>query len=104
MNLLAISYCLPPLLNPQSFQIGRLLYHLPPQYKIYAVTAEDSAFQKDIDLYPDLFDKFEDVILIDKSRSKLSGWFRLPGIYIRWHIRAFWKIIRAWKKKSSIES
>lgn len=97
MNLLVISYYLPPLLNPQSFQVGRLLYYLPQQYRVHGVTIEDSAIQKDDHLYPDLFDKFEGFLRIKTSRATFAGRFRLPGNSIRWHLRAYLKIVRAWK-------
>lgn len=99
MNLLMVSYCLPPLLNPQSFQIGRLLYHLPPQYKMYTVTAADDSFQKDPNLYSDLHERFAEAITIDNSLISRAAKFRLPGIYLSWHIRAYREIIKKWGKK-----
>lgn len=99
MNLLIISYYLPPLVNPQSFQIGRLLYHLPPQYKMYAVTADDNTFQKDRNLYGDLRERFADAMTIDNSLISKAAKFGLPGVFLLWHIRAYRKIVKKWGKR-----
>lgn len=103
MNLLVISYFLPPLLNPQSFQIGRLLYHLPPRFRAHVVTAEDAYCQRDNgDLYPDLFDKFEDGMRLDNTGTTRLAGMRLPGYYSRWHLKAYWNIARSWRGRKFV--
>jgi len=52
-EILALSYCLPPSLYPQSIQIGRLLYHC--SLPVWAVSGEASDGQ--MDCYPDFSER-----------------------------------------------
>ena len=102
MKLLVIAYDLPPLLQPQAIQIGRLLYHLPAEHKLYVVTANDKRSQRDIAYYHDLDKKYYDEIMITHNIywAVASILFRkLPDIYILWQIRAFTKIVKRWKNE-----
>ncbi|MBI5204623.1 MAG: hypothetical protein HZA11_06875 [Nitrospirae bacterium] len=62
------------------------------------VTADDAYCLKNNDnLYPDLFDKFEDGMRLDNTgMTRLAG-MRLPGYYSRWHLKAYWNITRSWR-------
>jgi len=54
-RVLAISYCLPPSLYPQSAQIGRLLYYCP--LEIAAVSGAEESASARMDCYPDFPEK-----------------------------------------------
>lgn len=102
MRLLIVSYYLPPLISPQSFQVGRLLYHLPVNYKAYVVTADDTMFQRDNNFYGDIAGKFADEITISNSffLAALGGMFRkTPDIFLLWHMRAYMQILKRWGKE-----
>lgn len=51
MRVLAISYMVPPMLYPQSIQIGRLLYYLDAEVSL--ISGDDSGDSKSCDMYPD---------------------------------------------------
>jgi len=97
MQLLVVSYFNPPLRNSQSFQIGRLLYHMPKEHRMFGVIAEDRTLQKDADLYPDYSGKFEDLISIDNTFASRGARIHLPGIYASWYLRAYANIVRKWR-------
>lgn len=99
MKLLVIAYDLPPLLQPQAIQIGRLLYHMPPEYKMYVVTSNDMRSKRDNVFYNDINKKFIDKISIkyDLFWAVAGILFRkLPDKYFIWQARAILKIIRKW--------
>ena len=67
MRILFVSYYLPPLLYPQSIQIGRFLEHLKKdtEFDITVVTAKEES-RIDKNLYPNILKNFE-VISIENS-------------------------------------
>jgi glycosyltransferase involved in cell wall biosynthesis len=103
-NLLIVSYHLPPYLEPQAIQVGRLLAHLPDSFRQYVVTADDSGSHRDQELYPDLLKRFVDQIRITHAgtlawmvmRKVLFPFFRTPDDRLWWHVRAYRHIVRKW--------
>ncbi|MEK6744861.1 MAG: glycosyltransferase [Nitrospirota bacterium] len=103
-NLLIVSYHLPPYLEPQAIQVGRLLAHLPDSFQQYIVTADDSGSHRDHELYPDLPKRFADQIRIPHAgtlvwlvmRKLLFPFFRTPDDRLWWHVRAYRRIVRKW--------
>jgi glycosyltransferase involved in cell wall biosynthesis len=53
LQIIAISYALPPSLFPQSIQIGRLLYHCPAEVRAISGQAENAS----MDCYPDFSER-----------------------------------------------
>ena len=104
MKILFVSYYLPPLLYPQSIQIGRFLYYLKQfdDLEIVVVTAnEDSNIDKE--LYPDIFDNLE-VLKINNSFNMYINYIKnrfLPFIYQRPDTFTSWmdKVYREITKK-----
>lgn len=79
-TVLVISYMLPPLLYPQSIQIGRLLGHLDA--RVIAVSGADEGEPKDPNLYPDF-----DAGLT--ARLKVPPRLILPGMLHRLGVKFF---------------
>lgn len=107
-KILFISYYLPPLLYPQSIQIGRFLYYLK-KYKdleIVVVTADEIGSRKDKELYSDIFDGIE--VLKIKSKFNiylnyiknrfLPFFYQRPDIYLDWMNKAYSEIIKKYNK------
>jgi glycosyltransferase involved in cell wall biosynthesis len=99
-KILVIAYDLPPLLQPQAIQIGRLLYHMPPEYKMYVVTSNDMRSKRDNDFYNDIDKKFSEKISITHNLFWAGAGIlfrKLPDKYVLWQARALIKIIRKWR-------
>jgi hypothetical protein len=103
-TILAVSYYLPPLLYPQSIQIGRLIEGLKRQFNMVLVTADQRGGPRDDSLAPGLFDGVEDVIRIPRTDNLYlnyakNNWLPLlyqrPDIYRAWMRTAFRAIDRA---------
>lgn len=103
-KILAVSYYLPPLLYPQSIQIGRLVEGLKRQFDMVLVTADQRGGPRDESLAPGLFDGVADVIRIPRSDNLYlnyakNNWLPLlyqrPDIYRAWMRTAFRAIERA---------
>lgn len=97
-KILAISYFLPPLLYPQSIQIGRLVEGLKRQFDIVLVTADQRGGPRDDSLAPDLFDGVEEVIGIPRDDNIYLNYlkntwlpllYQRPDIYRTWMRQAF---------------
>ena len=97
-KILAISYFLPPLLYPQSIQIGRLIEGLKRQFNIVVVTADQRGGSRDESLAPELFDGVEEVVRIPRNdniylnyvkNSWLPLFYQRPDIYRAWMRQAF---------------
>ena len=111
MRILFISYYLPPLLYPQSIQIGRFLYYLK-QYEdleIVVITADDES-NEDKNLYPDIFEDLE-VFKVKNSFNIYINYVKnrfLPFIYQRpdsfksWMDRAYKEITKKYKNFDAI--
>ena len=92
-KILAISYFLPPLLYPQSIQIGRLVEGLKRQFDMVLVTADQRGGPRDESLAPDLFDGVEEVIRIPRHDNIYLNYLKnawLPLIYQRPDIYRVW--------------
>jgi hypothetical protein len=108
VRVLFISYYLPPLLYPQSIQIGRFLYYLKKynDLDIVVVTADEIGSRIDKELYSDIFDGIE--ILKIKSKFNiylnyiknrfLPFFYQRPDIYLKWMNIACKEIIQKYKK------
>jgi hypothetical protein len=103
-KILAVSYYLPPLLYPQSIQIGRLVEGLKRQFNMVLVTADQRGGPRDDSLEPGLFDGVEDVIRIPRRDNLYfnyakNNWLPLlyqrPDIYRTWMRQAFRAVDRA---------
>ena len=101
MKLLFISYYLPPLLYPQSIQIGRFLNYLKKydDLEIVVLTADEQS-NTDKELYPDVFEGLE-VIKVENSFNMYVNYIKnrfLPFIYQKpdsfksWMDKAYRKI------------
>lgn len=97
-KILAISYFLPPLLYPQSIQIGRLIEGLKRQFDLVVVTADQYGGPRDAALAPELFDGVGEVIRIHRDDNIYlnylkNAWLPLlyqrPDIYRGWMKQAF---------------
>lgn len=98
-KLLIIAHDLPPIVRPQSIQIGRLLYHLPQDYHLYVVTADAENWQKDKEFYHNIDKKFTDVIKIAYNFFlRITGQLfrKTPDIFFTWHLVAYREIMRKW--------
>jgi len=107
LKILFISWALPPLLYPQSIQIGRFLYYLK-KYKdleIVVVTADEKGSRVDNQLYPDIFENLE-VLKIENSFNIYTNYiknrffpfiFQRPDIYKNWMEKAYKEIIKRYK-------
>ncbi len=78
MNLLVISYMLPPNLYPQAIQIGRLLYNISA--RVGAVCGKTSYRATGLDCYPD-FDERLAFRLEAPFEPLLSGWIHRLAFY-----------------------
>lgn len=101
MKILFVSYYLPPLLYPQSIQIGRFLNSLK-EYKdldITVLTAQDNS-NIDRELYPDIYDGLEVIkvknnfnIYVNYIKNKfLSYFYKRPDTFTSWMNKAFTEI------------
>lgn len=108
MRVLLVSYSLPPLLYPQSIQIGRFLYYLKKynDLDIVVVTADEIGSKKDNELYPDIFDGLE-VLRIKSSFNMYINYiknrflpfiYQRPDIYLKWMNIAYKEIIKKYEK------
>jgi glycosyltransferase involved in cell wall biosynthesis len=104
MNLLVVSFWLPPLLEPQSIQIGRLLAHLPSEFRQYVFTADHSTARRDDALYPEIDRRFAGLVrrhyeagLPRRALRRLFRFFNLmPDPYLCWHFVNSRHISSAW--------
>lgn len=100
MKLLIVAYYLPPLIYPQSIQVGRWLNYLPEDYKLYVVTADEKDCQKDERFYSNIYEKFKDYIKIPFSYNLfirlIRRTWRTPDEIVFWHRKAYKKIIKKW--------
>lgn len=78
MDLLAVSYMLPPNLYPQAIQVGRMLHNLPA--RIGVVCGQVHQFASGLDCYPD-FDKKLSYRLEVPFSPRLSGWAHRLAVY-----------------------
>jgi len=106
-KILFISYAMPPLLYPQSIQIGRFLKYLKSDYDISVLTAEESGGTIDEELYPDIYDDINNVIKIKNYsnvyfnyiKNKFFPFFyQRPDIFAKWMNKAYNKIIKLYQK------
>lgn len=109
MRVLFVSYYLPPLLYPQSIQIGRFLNSLK-EYKdleITVLTAQDNS-NIDNELYPNIYDGVELIKVKNhfnmytnyiKNRF-LSYFYQRPDTFTFWMDKAFKEIINKFEKDS----
>jgi len=107
MKILFVSYYLPPLLYPQSIQIGRFLNALKDyeDLDITVLTAEDNS-NLDKELYPNIYDGVE-VIKIKNNFNMyvnyiknrfLSFFYQRPDTFTSWMKKAFSTITTKYKK------
>lgn len=103
MKLLTIAYTLPPLIFPQSIQIGRWLYYLPQTYKLFVVTADEKGCLRDEKFYHDIHSKFADCIKIPFSYTFfiriVRRLLRIPDEFLFWQIKAYKNIIKKWENE-----
>ena len=103
-KILVVAHDLPPLLNPQAIQVGRLLYNMPPGRKLYVVTSDDLSCKRDHEYYADIRKKFEDLIILKFKRTFFKKvltrifrlFFEIPDVFLYWHIRAYKEIVKKW--------
>ncbi len=106
-KLLVVAYDLPPYLQPQSIQVGRLLDRLADRYRMHVVTSDDSGSRKDPSLYAGLRDKFAAEIRIPYAgtlgamlvRKALFPFYRLPDERRYWHVKAYRRMLEEWGSK-----
>lgn len=103
-SVLAISYYLPPLLYPQSIQIGRLVEGLKARCDLVVVTADQRGGPRDEALAPSLFDGIETVLRVPRSdnlyvnyakNTWLPLFYQRPDVYRSWMRRALRTIERS---------
>ncbi len=105
MKILIIAHDLPPLINPQAIQIGRLLYNLPAGNDVYVVTADDKNSKRDVGYYEGIYDKFNDMIKLPYYRGLLKKiftrlfniFFLMPDVFLYWHLSIYRKIHNRWR-------
>ncbi|WP_295002634.1 glycosyltransferase [uncultured Dechloromonas sp.] len=78
MDLLAVSYMLPPNLYPQAIQVGRMLHNLPA--RIGVVCGQVHQFASGLDCYPDFDEKLSYRLEVPFS-PRLSGWTHRLAVY-----------------------
>lgn len=78
MDLLAVSYMLPPNLYPQAIQVGRMLHNLPA--RIGVVCGQVHQFASGLDCYPDFDEKLSYRLEVPFS-PRLSGWAHRLAVY-----------------------
>jgi len=78
LDLLAVSYMLPPNLYPQAIQVGRMLYNLPA--RIGVVCGQVHQFASGLDCYPDFDEKLSYRLEVPFS-PRLSGWAHRLAVY-----------------------
>lgn len=78
MDLLAVSYMLPPNLYPQAIQVGRMLHNLPA--RVGVVCGQVRQFASGLDCYPD-FDARLSYRLEVPFVPRLSGWAHRLAFY-----------------------
>lgn len=102
-NVLAVSYYLPPLLYPQSIQVGRLVEGLKGHFNMELVTANQRGGPRDEFLAPGLFDGVDSVIRVPRHDNLYGNYakntwlpllYQRPDIYRSWMKRAFRAIER----------
>lgn len=101
-KLLVVAHDLPPIVSPQSIQIGRLLNYLPEDFHQYVVTSDDKTWRKDTKFYRDIHKKFIDIIVIRHNfllRILRLIFRKVPDVFLCWHMLAYNKIINTWGKE-----
>lgn len=78
MDLLAVSYMLPPNLYPQAIQVGRMLYNLPA--RIGVVCGQVHQFASGLDCYPDFETRLSYRLEVPFT-PRLSGWAHRLAVY-----------------------
>lgn len=112
MKILFVSYYLPPLLYPQSIQIGRFLYYIK-QFKdleIIVVTADEVGSRKDNELYPDIFNNLEVVFVKNKFNMYINYiknrffpfFYQRPDIFTNWMQKTYKAITKKYKNFDAI--
>lgn len=107
MKVLFVSYYLPPLLYPQSIQIGRFLNALK-EYKdldITVLTAQDDS-NVDDEFYPNIYDGLKVIkvknnfnIYVNYIKNRfLSFFYQRPDSFVSWMDKAFKMITSSYKK------
>jgi glycosyltransferase involved in cell wall biosynthesis len=104
VNVLVVAYSLPPYLQPQSIQIGRLLRYLPESWRLYGATADDATAITDPTLYPELARRFHASIRIPVRhplplrafRKVVPLAYRLPDVFLYPHLRLVRRVTRQW--------
>ena len=109
MKILFVSYYLPPLLYPQSIQIGRFLNTLKnyEDLDITVLTAQDDS-NLDKELYPNIYDGIE-VIKVENNFNMyenyiknrfLSFFYQRPDTFTSWMHKAFKSITTKYMKNN----
>ncbi len=92
-DILAVSYFLPPLLYPQSIQIGRLLHGIKGSCRLWIVTADQIGGLRDENLIPDFYEGLAGVLQVPRRDNLYvnyakNAWLPLlyqrPDIYLGW--------------------
>ena len=78
MDLLAVSFMLPPNLYPQAIQVGRLLHNLPA--RIGVVCGQVHQFASGLDCYPDFESRLSYRLEVPFT-PRLSGWVHRLAVY-----------------------
>lgn len=78
MDLLAVSYMLPPNLYPQAIQVGRMLHNLPA--RIGVVCGQVHQFASGLDCYPDFESRLSYRLEVPFT-PRLSGWAHRLAVY-----------------------
>lgn len=94
MNILVLAHSLPPALNPQAIQIGRVLYHLPPNYRRYVATTSYKTTLA-CDAYTEWDQRAQETVAVSSfyGNPLMGIWMRLfPFLYripepSRWDMR-----------------
>lgn len=98
LSVFVLSYALPPVIQPQSIQVGRLLMHLPPSWHLYGATVDDASAGTDGDLYPDLASRFTEVVRVGVAHPTWLKLFRrllrLPFQIPDTFLYAQWRLVR----------
>ncbi|MEM7816744.1 MAG: hypothetical protein QXZ20_02400 [Candidatus Aenigmatarchaeota archaeon] len=108
MNILAISYFLPPYLYAQSIVIGRLLYYLAKNQhsNIFVVTAQEKSSVFKTQIYENFFDVFKKIIKVPYYYNRYEDKIKtiiLPLIYSTPDIHKFWNNLAFNKIKKELK-